>query len=102
MEKRSALSISEEERLEREAPAVIRMAELTKRANVKREMPSSMMEYLRQLLMARRDGRYFSTLVVDSSEEVAGWVSGFEAEVVLGRWLSSKFLRRDCTIPLPR
>lgn len=41
---------------EREEPATIRMAEFTKRANVKREMLSSMIEYLRANLMAAREG----------------------------------------------
>lgn len=54
MPKRSASEVEGLE--EREEPATIRMAELTKRAKVKREMLSSIMEYLRQNLMAARDG----------------------------------------------
>ena len=42
---------------EREEPATMRIALLTKRANVKREMASSKVEYVRQDLMAAREGR---------------------------------------------
>ncbi len=37
-------------------PATIRIEEFTKRAKVKRDKPSSNIEYLRQKLMAARDG----------------------------------------------
>jgi hypothetical protein len=39
-----------------EEPATMRMAEFTKRAKVKRDNASSNIEYLRQNLMAARDG----------------------------------------------
>ena len=62
MEKREAvLALGFEERAE---PLTIRIAELTKRANVESEMASSTMEYFRQCLIAGRDGRY-----MDFSEE---------------------------------
>ena len=54
MPKRSALAADETD--ERDAPATIRMALFTKRANVKREIASSAMEYLRQKFIAGREG----------------------------------------------
>jgi hypothetical protein len=41
---------------EREAPATMRIALLTNRAKVKREIASSAIEYLRQKLIAPREG----------------------------------------------
>lgn len=58
MEKRSASSVACPGRFDSEAPETMRIAELTKSANVKRDIPSSMIEYVRQDLMAERDGRY--------------------------------------------
>jgi hypothetical protein len=52
MSNRSAFSVSESERLERLAPATMRMALLTKRAKVKREIEISQMENERQDLIA--------------------------------------------------
>lgn len=57
MENREALAaVSAVDGLEREAPAMMRMALLTKRAKVKREMASSAIEYERQDLMALKVG----------------------------------------------
>jgi hypothetical protein len=52
--KRSAVAAEELE--DRAEPATIRIALLTKRANVKREIESSAIEYLRQKFMAGREG----------------------------------------------
>lgn len=41
---------------DREAPATMRMALFTKRANVKSEIASSAIEYLRQKFMAESEG----------------------------------------------
>lgn len=53
-----------------EAPATMRMAELTKRANVNRARASSVMEYLRECLMAASDGMYVAL----------SWKSSWESE----------------------
>ena len=83
----------------REAPATMRMAELTNRAKVKSEVESSTIEYLRQLRMTRGEGWYFSDVSVPRLVVV----------VVLpvvggGRRLaaSSNWRRRGWTMPEPR
>ena len=74
-----------------DAPAVMRIAELTNNANVKSEIESSTIEYLRQKFMAGREGKY-------------GCLSEFEdgTEGVTCPALTSYSWRRDWTIPLPK
>ena len=54
--KRSAFEVSSSGRLERLAPATMRIAELIKRAKVKSEIVSFQMENVRQDCMARSEG----------------------------------------------
>lgn len=75
---------------EREAPATMRIALLTKSANVKRVIDSSATEYLRQNLIAGRDGWYFC------SSELLKVEAGTRPALTSYSW------RRAWTIPLPR
>lgn len=79
---------------ESDAPATMRMALLTNRAKVKREIARSTMEYLRQKRMAAREGRYFSLLAVSSVRSAASSAGLLCA--------SSYSYSRGCTRPLPR
>jgi hypothetical protein len=76
---------------EREAPATMRIALLTNRAKVKRDIASSAIEYLRQKLIAPREGWYGSF-----SESVD------RTEAATLPALISYSCRRACTIPDPR
>lgn len=75
---------------ERKAPAVIRIALLTKSANVKSARDSSIMKKPRQWRIADSERRYLASSRVEYV--VAGTCPH----------LTSKSRRRTCTMPLPR
>ena len=67
---------------EREAPATMRIALLTKSANVKREIASSAIEKERQERIAAREGLYFAGMVRVRGEELVLLLLGWRARLL--------------------